>query len=232
MPHPSSCPASDEARRRDTSASMRSVESDYRVACCHSSEAPPIEQAAPRAVLWKGTFRPGFAADLAVLSDDPTQVPAESLKDLSCALTMVGGRVVHTTLGSSGGVLGCLSLLKTPNRGEFLRRRHTVVGMIAILSALVAAPPWNLEVVALRHQVVVLRRQRSGRLRLFRADRLLWVWLYRILAVNAERRPGPGCLRDRARTDWGRPSRAKSRARAGNRRRSLTSRRRRTVRTA
>ena len=54
--------------------------------------------------LWKGPLRPGFAADLAVLSDDPTQVPAESLKDLSCALTMVGGRVVHTTLGSSGGV--------------------------------------------------------------------------------------------------------------------------------
>src|SRR5512143_323713 len=37
-----------------------------------------------------------------------------------------------------------------------------------------------LELVALRHQVTVLRRQRPGRLQLFAADRLLWVWLYRI----------------------------------------------------
>ena len=38
----------------------------------------------------------------------------------------------------------------------------------------------ELELVALRHQVTVLRRQRPGRPRLFAADRLLWVWLYRI----------------------------------------------------
>ena len=69
-----------------------------------------------------------------------------------------------------------------------MRRRHTVVGMITILSALVSLLSFRvrsrasleLEVVALRHQVAVLRRQRSGRLRLFCADRLLWVWLYRI----------------------------------------------------
>ena len=38
----------------------------------------------------------------------------------------------------------------------------------------------ELELVALRHQVTVMRRQHPGRLRLFSTDRLLWVWLYRI----------------------------------------------------
>ena len=38
----------------------------------------------------------------------------------------------------------------------------------------------ELELVALRHQVTVLRRQRPGRPRLVSADRLLWVCLYRI----------------------------------------------------
>src|SRR5512143_3170333 len=38
----------------------------------------------------------------------------------------------------------------------------------------------ELELVALRHQLAVLQRQRLGRPRLFSTDRLLWVWLYRI----------------------------------------------------
>jgi putative transposase len=38
----------------------------------------------------------------------------------------------------------------------------------------------ELENLALRHQLRVLRRQRPGRPRLFAIDRLLWGWLYRI----------------------------------------------------
>ncbi len=38
----------------------------------------------------------------------------------------------------------------------------------------------ELEVLALRHQLTVLRRQRPGRRRLFRIDRLFWVCLYRL----------------------------------------------------
>jgi hypothetical protein len=60
--------------------------------------------------------------------------------------------------------------------------------MIIILSALVSLLSFRfrgrasleLALIALRHQVTVLRRQRPGRPKLFRADRLLWVWLYRI----------------------------------------------------
>ena len=36
------------------------------------------------------------------------------------------------------------------------------------------------EILALRHQVVVLKRSQRGRVRLSSADRLLWVWLSRI----------------------------------------------------
>src|SRR5215467_14306436 len=38
----------------------------------------------------------------------------------------------------------------------------------------------ELKVVALEHQLTVLRRQRPGRPQLSSLDRLLWVWLYRI----------------------------------------------------
>ena len=60
--------------------------------------------------------------------------------------------------------------------------------MIALLSAvgsllsfrLRSRASLELELIALRHQVSVLRRQRPGRPRLFSTDRLLWTWLYRI----------------------------------------------------
>jgi putative transposase len=61
-------------------------------------------------------------------------------------------------------------------------------GIITILSALVSVlslrfrsrASLELELVALRHQLGVLRRQRARRHRLYSADRLLWVWLYRV----------------------------------------------------
>jgi predicted amidohydrolase YtcJ len=47
---------------------------------------------------WKGPLRPGFAADIAVLSDDPTELPPERLRELKCRMTIVGGRVVYSDL--------------------------------------------------------------------------------------------------------------------------------------
>jgi len=60
--------------------------------------------------------------------------------------------------------------------------------MMTILSALISIFEFRfrgrtsleLELIALRHQVTVLRRQRPGRPQLSSLDRLLWVWLYRI----------------------------------------------------
>src|SRR3981081_1390655 len=59
--------------------------------------------------------------------------------------------------------------------------------MIALLSAVGSLLSFRvrsrasleLELVALRHQVTVLRRQRPGQPRLFSTERLLWGWLYR-----------------------------------------------------
>lgn len=60
--------------------------------------------------------------------------------------------------------------------------------MLMLLSALVSLLSFRmrsraaleLELIALRHQVTVLRRQHKSRPPLFSADRLLWAWLYRI----------------------------------------------------
>jgi putative transposase len=60
-------------------------------------------------------------------------------------------------------------------------------GMIALLSAVVSFLSFRfrsraslqLELLALRHQLIVLRRRHPRRLRLPSGDRLLWVWLYR-----------------------------------------------------
>src|SRR3984957_13708858 len=65
---------------------------------------------------------------------------------------------------------------------------RSVAGMLKHLRSVVAVVArrfrsravLELENLALSHQLHVLRRQRPGRLRLIRIDRLLWVWLYRL----------------------------------------------------
>jgi predicted amidohydrolase YtcJ len=43
----------------------------------------------------RGVLAPGYAADLAVLDRDPLKAPLDEVAGVECALTMVGGRVVH-----------------------------------------------------------------------------------------------------------------------------------------
>lgn len=54
---------------------------------------------------WKGPLKPGFAADMAVLSGDPAGASPQELKDMRCLKTIVGGRIVHDGHNSrlSGG---------------------------------------------------------------------------------------------------------------------------------
>jgi transposase InsO family protein len=66
--------------------------------------------------------------------------------------------------------------------------RRSVAGMLKVVRSMVSVlarrfrsrAVVELENLALRHQLQVLRRQRPGRPRLFAIDRLLWVWLYRL----------------------------------------------------
>src|ERR1700719_4410571 len=73
-----------------------------------------------------------------------------------------------------------------------LKHVHSIVAAIA--RRFRSRAVLELENLALRHQLHVLRRQRPGRPRLFTIDRLLWVWLYqlwpRCLEVMVLVRPG------------------------------------------
>ena len=42
----------------------------------------------------KGSLTPGKLADIVVLSDDPTTVPPEKIKDIKVEMTIIGGKVV------------------------------------------------------------------------------------------------------------------------------------------
>jgi putative transposase len=78
--------------------------------------------------------------------------------------------------------LECREILAITVVPPYCRRHdHLLSALASLLSfRLRGRASLELELIALRHQVTVLRRQRPGRPRLFGADRLLWVWLYRI----------------------------------------------------
>ncbi len=42
----------------------------------------------------KGSITPGKLADMVLLSDDPTRVPTEQIKDVKVEMTIIGGEVV------------------------------------------------------------------------------------------------------------------------------------------
>ena len=64
---------------------------------------------------------------------------------------------------------------------------HTILSLLlaAILPSLRGRAALQLEIIALRHQLLVLERKRTAQFRLTRIDRFLWAWLYRLW---------PGCL--------------------------------------
>jgi hypothetical protein len=86
------------------------------------------------------------------------------------------------------GACPCSNLHKAEENWRFSQAGRTVTLMVAILSAIVSIfefrvrsrAPLELELIALRHQVTVLRRQHPGRPQLSSLDRVLWVWLYRV----------------------------------------------------
>src|SRR4051812_49747564 len=59
--------------------------------------------------------------------------------------------------------------------------RSVLVSVLMMLRGVVASrAALHLEVLALRHQLLVLERSRLRRARLTRADRWLWAWLSRV----------------------------------------------------
>ena len=125
-------------------------------------------------------------ADQATLSTNPFV----DMAALSTLGNLLAGVLKAQPPSSNAPLSGCACSKVKPAAqvSRFSCPGHTVVGMIALLSALCSLflfrvrsrAALELELVAMRHQMTVLRRQRPGRPQLFSADRLLWVWLYRI----------------------------------------------------
>jgi predicted amidohydrolase YtcJ len=50
----------------------------------------------------KGSLEPGKLADVAILSADPLSIDELGLRDITAAMTMVGGKAVHETPNWNG----------------------------------------------------------------------------------------------------------------------------------
>ena len=97
---------------------------------------------------------------------------------------------VTVVTGAEPAASGILAQnLHRAERGwRFSRAGRTVTTMVTILFAIISIFAFRLrsraalelKLVALEHQLAVLRRQRPGRPQLSSLDRLLWVLLYRI----------------------------------------------------
>ncbi len=68
---------------------------------------------------------------------------------------------------------------------------HMILTLLlsAVLPSLRDRAALQLELIALCHQLAVLERKRTTRIRLTRFDRFFWVWLYRVWPGCAPRRP-------------------------------------------
>ena len=75
---------------------------------------------------------------------------------------------------------------------------HTVLSLLlsAVLPSLRDRASLQFELIALRHQLLVLERKRTTRPRLTRIDRFCWVWLYRLWPGCLERIQFPVPLKD------------------------------------
>lgn len=96
--------------------------------------------------------------------------------------------IIETDQATGDKGCACSKPRNAEKTWRLLCRRHNVIGMITVLLAFVSLLAFRLrgraslklELIALRHQLTVLRRHRPRHARLFAVGWLLWVWLYRI----------------------------------------------------